>query len=374
MKIAYITNTTYVNGWANSVQVVNMCKSFSKMGAQVTLLLPYRAVQSGIDLFDYFRIPRTFKVKMLPCIDLSVGSEHPIFYWLRFISFYISARLYIWFNAFDVLYSRDLYSTIFFPRIIIEQHSFPKKINFLLRIAFNHRRKVVCLTSFIKDRFVRFGIVEKNTLIAPSSVDLEEFDQVKTGVNIDGIKKDDFVFGYIGTLKTMNMEKGVSDCLTALTFLNDTYKFLVVGGEDDDLDYYRKMAQDLKVADMVIFIGKVPYSDVSRYSLSCNIFVAPYPENEHYSYFMSPLKIFEYMASKRPIISTTLPSIQEVLKDEYNALLIPPSDPKALAEAIERLRGDTELARRISEQAYTDVAQHYTWDKRAKKIIDFIKT
>ena len=76
MKIAYITNTTYVSGWANSVQIVNMCKSFSKVGADVTLVLPYRSVQKDIDLFEYYHIPKTFKVKMLPCIDLSIGNWH----------------------------------------------------------------------------------------------------------------------------------------------------------------------------------------------------------------------------------------------------------------------------------------------------------
>jgi len=154
--------------------------------------------------------------------------------------------------------------------------------------------------------------------------------------------------------------------------LDDTYKLLIVGGEADDLEYYKRMATHLGVVDKVVFVGKVPYAEVSRYSSLCDIFVAPYPENEHYSFFMSPLKIFEYMASKKPIISTTLPSIQEVLKHEHNALLIPPSDPKALAQAIERLSADKVLAERISTQAYKDVVESYTWDKRAKKIIDFI--
>jgi len=374
MKIAYITHTTYVNGWANSVQIVNMCRAFSQQGADITLVLPYRSIQSRVDLFEYFDIPRTFKIKVLPCIDLSIGAEHVVFYWLRLISFYISARFYVWLNTFDVLYSRDLFSTLFFPDIVVEQHSFPKKINFLLDIALNKKRKVVCLTSFIRERFIKFGILEKNTLVAHSAVDLEEFSQERSKLNIDGIKEEDFVFGYIGTLKTMNMEKGLADGLAALNFLDTRYKFLVVGGENDDLHYYKKMAADLGVSERVIFIGKVPYGEVSVYTSKCDVFVAPFPENEHYSFFMSPLKIFEYMASKKPIVSTTLPSIKEVLKHEYNALLIPPSNPEALAKAIERLSNDPALSQRISSQAYKDVAERYTWNMRAKSIIDFIKS
>lgn len=373
MKIAYITNTTYVSGWANSVQIVNMCKSFSKEGANVTLILPYRSVQKDIDLFEYYHIPETFKVKMLPCIDLSIGSEHSVFYWLRFISFYVVARFYVWFNNFDYLYSRDLYSTIFFPKIIIEQHSFPKKIKFPLNLVFTEKRKVVCLTSFIKDLFVKVGILNTNAIVAPSAVDLEEFSTKKSKISITGIEDGDFIFGYIGTLKTMNMEKGVSDCLESLKILGGGYKFLVVGGEDDDLEYYKKMSEDLKVQDKVVFVGKVPYSEVSSYSSVCDIFVAPYPENEHYSFFMSPLKIFEYMASRKPIITTSLPSIKEVLKDEENAILVEPSNPRQLAEAIIRLKNNPELGAKLAEKAFEDVKEKYTWDKRAKTILDFIK-
>jgi glycosyltransferase involved in cell wall biosynthesis len=373
MKIAYITNTTYVSGWANSVQIVNMCKSFSKVGADVTLVLPYRSVQKDIDLFEYYHIPKTFKVKMLPCIDLSIGNEHPIFYWLRLISFYISARFYVWFNNFDYLYSRDLYSALFFPKIIIEQHSFPKKIKFPLNFVFNKKRKVVCLTSFIKDLFVKAGILSANTVVAPSAVDLEEFSEKKPKIIIDGTKEGDFVFGYIGTLKTMNMEKGVSDCLESLKFLDGGYKFLVVGGEEDDLEYYKKMSEDLNIQDKVIFVGKVSYSEVSKYSSFCDVFVAPYPENEHYSFFMSPLKIFEYMASRKPIITTSLPSIKEVLKDGENAILVEPSNPKQLAESIIRLKNNPELGAKLAEKAFQDVKEKYTWDNRARKILDFIK-
>lgn len=374
MKIAYITNTTYVDGWANSIQIVNMCQSFSKADVDVTLVLPYRSVQKNIDLFEYFAIQKTFKVKMLPCIDLSIGGEHPIFYWLRLFSFYVSARVYVWFNSFDILYSRDLYSGIFFPDIVIEQHSFPKKIRFPLNLIFNKNRKVVCLTSFIKNNFVRYGLFEKNILVSPSAVDLKEFTENKQKLSIDGISENDFVFGYIGTLKTMNMEKGVYDCLSALASLPSGYKFLVVGGEDDDLKYYKNIAQDLKVSDRIVFVGKVPYSKVSSYSFSCDVFVAPYPENNHYSFFMSPLKIFEYMASKKPIITTSLPSIKEVLKDGENAILIEPNNPKQLSEAIVMLKNNPDYGRKLSEKAFEDVKNNYTWDIRARKILDFIKS
>jgi glycosyltransferase involved in cell wall biosynthesis len=88
---------------------------------------------------------------------------------------------------------------------------------------------------------------------------------------------------------------------------------------------------------------------------------------------MSPLKIFEYMASKRPIIATNLPSLREILVDGENAILVPPGSPGALAGAIKRLSGDNALCAKLAENAYLDVSEKYTWKMRAEKIISFIK-
>lgn len=372
MKLAYIANTGLAEGWAHSVQIMNMCKAFSDAGVDVTLIVPNRSLITD-DPFEYYKILKVFTIKKVPCIDLSVGNPHTFFYWLRFISFYISARFYVWFNHFGTLYSRDLYSALFFPKIILEQHSFPKKIKFPFNLIFNKKRKAVCLTSFIRDRFVKAGLSPENVIVAPSAVDLEEFNKEKLKIGIDGIKDGDFVYGYIGTLKTMGMEKGVADGLRALALLPQNFKFLIVGGEEQDVVYYKNMSTMLGVSERVVFTGKVGYAGIHSYNAKCDVLVAPFPENEHYSYFMSPLKIFEYMASRKPIIATNLPSLREVLTNGENAILIPPSSPEALAKAIITLKDDPELGKKLADNAYRDVSEKYTWKIRAKNILNFIK-
>ena len=84
-----------------------------------------------------------------------------------------------------------------------------------------------------------------------------------------------------------------------------------------------------------------------------------------------PLKLFEYMAAGVPILATDLPSIREVLRHGENAWLIPPGDPKALAEGIRHLLENPELARRLAERARGDV-QKYTWKHRAETILRLV--
>jgi glycosyltransferase involved in cell wall biosynthesis len=62
----------------------------------------------------------------------------------------------------------------------------------------------------------------------------------------------------------------------------------------------------------------------------------------------------------------------EVLRHGENAWLVEPGNPKALAEGIKRVLDDSDLARRISERAYSEVWQ-YSWEQRARKVINSLR-
>ena len=78
------------------------------------------------------------------------------------------------------------------------------------------------------------------------------------------------------------------------------------------------------------------------------------------------------MASKKPIITTTLPTLTEILTNEENAILVPPSSPEALASAIKRLSEDRALCARLVENAYSEVKEKYTWEVRTQRILQFV--
>lgn len=87
--------------------------------------------------------------------------------------------------------------------------------------------------------------------------------------------------------------------------------------------------------------------------------------------FTSPLKLFEYMAARVPIVASDLPSTREILCDGVNALLVQPNNPRALADGIQKILNDSQLAERLAQNAYEDVSG-YTWEKRAERIIHFL--
>jgi glycosyltransferase involved in cell wall biosynthesis len=100
---------------------------------------------------------------------------------------------------------------------------------------------------------------------------------------------------------------------------------------------------------------------------NADAFVIPLLDSATARHFTSPLKLFEAMASGRPIVASDLPSIREVLKHGDNALLVPPGDAKALAAAIQRLANEPETGARIAARAREEV-HRYSWDERGHRL------
>ena len=80
------------------------------------------------------------------------------------------------------------------------------------------------------------------------------------------------------------------------------------------------------------------------------------------------MKMFEYMACRRTILSSDLPVIREVL-NERNAMLLSPEDPDAWAAALQTCLDDPDTSQLLAEQARQDV-QQYTWLERARRALE----
>jgi glycosyltransferase involved in cell wall biosynthesis len=116
------------------------------------------------------------------------------------------------------------------------------------------------------------------------------------------------------------------------------------------------------------FVDRVPNTEVPWWIRSCDLVILPLTADFMVHAGAMPLKLFEYMAAGVPILATDLPSIREVLRHGENAWLVPPSNPKALAEGIRHLLENPDLAERLAQQARKDVRQ-YTWKRRAAVIL-----
>jgi len=153
--------------------------------------------------------------------------------------------------------------------------------------------------------------------------------------------------------------------------------FLLVGGEPEEVTRVRAAAQSKDLAN-VILTGFVPNTELPRYHAACDVFLMPYQRRVAASSggdiarYLSPMKLFEYMACGRPILCSDLPVLREVLNPE-NALLLPPEDAGAWVTALESLKSDP-LRRSALEARTLSEVKSYTWERRAQLILNGLDT
>jgi glycosyltransferase involved in cell wall biosynthesis len=220
----------------------------------------------------------------------------------------------------------------------------------------------------------RMDLSNKKHIVLPNAVDINLFNSISgpkplLREKLD-LPKDKFLVGYVGRFKPLGYDKGIIGMMDALKLLPDNVSMCFVGGVEREIDEYKQIAQEKGIKDRCIFVGYISPEKIASYMKAVNVLaLTPPATEEFFVYHTSPMKMFEYMASKTPIIASNLPSLKEIL-DEKIALFIKPADVQELAKAISKLSQDSDLATYLAENAFKKV-QEFTWEKRAKKVISF---
>jgi glycosyltransferase involved in cell wall biosynthesis len=372
MKIIYLANIRLPTEKAHGWQIMKMCEAFTDLGHEVELVVPRRLNNLTADAFAYYNLPKKFKIIKLPCLDLIFMDKviGNLAFWLASVTFFIFCKFYLPFRKHDIVYTREEQFFSWLKPAYLELHTLPRKIKFYHRFFWRQFRKIIVLTNFLKKSLETQGIDAKNILVASDGVDFEEFNlqisraeaREKLGLPID--KK---LVVYTGHLYDW---KGAQTLADAATHLPAEVQVVFVGGTNEDADNFKEKNQNVK---NIIITGHKPHSQIPFYLKAADVLVLPNSGKEKISqFYTSPLKLFEYMASGTPIVASYLPSLLEVL-NEGNSVLVKPDNPQTLAEGISKNLRDKQFAVEISLQALKE-SKEYSWQKRAERIIDFIKS
>lgn len=364
MKIIYLTNVRIPTEKAHGLQIMKMCEAFAET-SDVELVVPRRLNPLKIDPFVYYGVKRNFKITRLPCLDLISLKYGRIGYWVETLTFMMSARIYLWFKKFDILYSREFAISKFFSSFVLEIHDLPKVPTAHHKYSWKKASKLVVLTRFLKEDLVAQGIEGAKILVAPDGVDLDEF----TGVVAKQISKQKVVM-YTGSFFLYGW-KGVDTLIEAAKQFPSGVEMVLIGGTNEEVSALQTTTAG-NHAGSIRLIGRIPHPEIPKYLASADILVLPNKKGDANSErYTSPLKLFEYMASGKPIIASDLPSMREILNDN-NCTFFSPGDPTSLARAIQVVLNDPVVAQKKAAQALAD-AQHYSWKKRAQTIVQFVR-
>lgn len=371
MKLVYISQLRLPTQNAHGLQIMKMCESFSSNGIEVELLVPWRFNKIKDNYFSFYRLKENFKIIKIPAIDLYFLRILPekISAFILLFSFFIFTKIYLLFNRFDLVYTREIFWSFFSSNFVFEAHNFPQKIGRLYRWLFKRVRLLVVLNSYLKNNFLKEGFSEDKILISPDAVDKDFFLNISDKMNERkslGLPLNKKIILYSGNFYDW---KGVDTFAHSIRILPIDLFFVIVGGtKQSDLERIRGILVDQK---NVLILGHVPHSEIPKYIFSADILVLPNSAKQDISsFYTSPLKLFEYMAVGRPIVASDLPSLREVL-DESSCVFFEPDNPESLAEKVKILLSDSSLANKIASEALVK-SKKYTWDNRALEILNFV--
>lgn len=232
---------------------------------------------------------------------------------------------------------------------------------------------VISTTANLKHILVeKYGIDKYHVVVIPngaSSIDL--LDNTDTG---EKTRKEDNIIKVVYTGQFFPW-KGVDQIIASTVYLPMNYKIFLVGGNDQaDINRLTSLARELGVIDRVHFIGQVDPPEARRWQRCADVLVLSMMSgNVEADQFTSPIKAFEYMVSGKPIVAPDLPMLREIFRHGDNVWFYDVNNPQSMADAIQYLVSNPELALKLSMQAKNDVYEHYTWDKRAERILEVLK-
>ncbi len=150
-------------------------------------------------------------------------------------------------------------------------------------------------------------------------------------------------------------------------------KFLLIG-DGRHAPVIRQEVEQRGLTERVLFTGAVPYADMPRTLAAADICVAPFDPDKHSpsakaGYQLDPLKLFEYLALRKPVVTIEADNICRLFKHEEHLLAVPPRDADAFASAIERLATDADFAQRMASSGHAKVQREHTWDSHARHLV-----
>jgi len=367
IRIAYLSDSAIPSRLANGVHVMRMSQAFAVAGADVTLFAA-PGEEHTADPFAAYGVARNFALRFVP----RVLNPWPAL-WTSLYSVFAARQA-----GTDLLYTRSIYTVTLawllgipvVPELHAKlgAHAGIKKA--LIRRAL-HRgvvRGIVVISEPLRMYYARvLGLAPGQVLVAPDGADpVSESLAPKPLRNGERLS-----VGYVGQLFP---GRGI-ELINELAVRLPTFDFHVVGGFDEDVAAWRGRTA---AQGNLTFHGFVPAAETPAYLKAFDVALAPYQERVTIlgqgdsSEWMSPMKLFEYMAAGSAIVASDLPAIRTVLRDEETALRCPPDDAGAWATALTRLDADPSLRKRLGANARSDLDHHYTWSRRAADILSWL--
>ena len=362
INISYIAEINLNSKSAYKHQVLKMCDAFSQKGFKVKLFIINANKVKFNKLKRNYLLKSNFKI-----VEIYNSINH-----LNFLTrLLFSIKLFFLIkNKDEIIFSRSVFVSIFLSifgvKSVLEVH---QPNSGLTNLMFNFfRKKILRNTKFIlinKNLNKIFLLRKDKFIVADDGVDLKDFKSVQN------IKyKDSCV--YTGSLF---QGKGVEIILKLAKKLNK-FTFYVYG---DLKTAPAKILNDCLKLKNIKLLGHVKYSEIPKILKSHKSIIMPYSKkvfgnhkDTNIEKYMSPLKLFDYLASGRIIVASKSQSYSHILKDTINSVLCDSSNLDKWVKTLKDISKNKINFNKLKKNSL-ETAKQFSWIYRVEKIVNFIE-
>ena len=365
MKIVVVSAARVPSDTANSIQVMKVCQAFAQLDHETILLVP-GPLPPVSDLKQHYGLTKSFKVEWLP------GRNRRMYPW---IAVWRARAL-----GADLLYVWPAQSAWLSPLLgipsMLEMHDYPVgsfgPLWYRMFLRLPGKKRLLPITEALYS-----GLMEKygpmpggRVVISPDGVDLERYEalpdppEARRLCNLPELAT---------ILCTGHLYEGRgADLFLALAEKFPQAGFVWVGGRLEDVKHWQAQATGKRLVN-VTFTGFITNDRIPLYQAAADILLMPYgraisgSSGGDISGVYSPMKMFEYMAAGRAILSSDLPVLREII-DGSMAVFCPSEDVGSWVGALGSLLGDPQRRQALGESARAAVSK-YSWIERARRAL-----
>ena len=383
-RLDLVVNIRFPGDRAHGLQVAAMAEALADTGLAVDVIVPRRIPWRDIDPWTHYGVRRVFgvqRISSLDTIDLFPPALQRLPFLVQSASFGWRALARAAVQRDTAILARDHYTLATLAnglrerdvqRLAAEVHDLPRTPRRRARLARHLARlpAVVTISHALRDDLVQLGVAADRVLVAPDGVhverhaDLPDARAARRHLHLPEAP----TVAYAGQFYPW---KGVDGLVAAVGRVPEA-QLLLVGGDRVNLPRVQALARR-EAPGRVHFTGQVPHAAVPFHLAAADVVALPNSAHEEISArYTSPLKLFEALASGRPVLASDLSSLREVLRHDQNAWLVAPDDAEALAAGLRALLADRVRAARLAATARAE-AQRYDWSERGRSVAQFLR-
>lgn len=382
MRICFISRRFFPAISGMSVYAINLLRELVKAGHDVTMISQYRGDEAGTRVYGGGPPPPVEGVKVIGLEALG-EQQTPARFEDDIETMVQTALREHETQPFDIFHAQYGYPTGLAALELSQITGKPNVISIqggdghwvglccsthkeAITTVFDHAGALLIGSrSFAREVEENHGTPLSRFTIVPGAVDATRF-VPRPNLKLGELRDPDApVLLYHGRV---DRRKGALDLLDAFVILRQNPRWqnvkIVYSGIGPDFEAVNEKIAALDLGDVATVLGYVEYSNVPDVYQRGDVFLSPtYAEG-----FSNT--ILEAMASGLPVVSCEAVGVVDCLTDNENGLLVQPGDIDALANAIERILQDDELRVRLTEEAYKDAHEKYSWPVVARQIMD----